>query len=425
MKFEGKTLLILGTNVGSVDMVKYARSEGAYVIVTDYLPKEKSEAKQYANESAMISTTDIEALIEFGRKKHIDGVFCGVSEVNLLSVNAVANALGLPCYFTREQWELTENKAEFKALCRRFGGPVPRDYALSNPPTAEELSAVEYPVIVKPADRSACIGVHICHDENELVAGCKDAYEKSFCGRIVAKEYITGEALTVFYTVINGEYRLSVIADDVFTPCPEIHYFPSKYPEKFLSEYIEKIVKMFKSTGFKDGTFFVQGITDRERTLFFEAGLRMPGLMLARFVRRINHINILQLLVDYSLTGKMKADINLEDPCLKGKKALVFSLINKGGVIKSINGFDEALRVEGVVETEIRYREGDIVADDGTLKQIHMRFYIIRDTVEEVRETVREIKRLVSVRDTEDKNMLVSNVDVDAWLARHEMQERS
>ena len=44
-KFNKKTLLVLGTSVGSVEIVKYARNEGAYVIVTDYLPLEKSEAK--------------------------------------------------------------------------------------------------------------------------------------------------------------------------------------------------------------------------------------------------------------------------------------------------------------------------------------------------------------------------------------------
>lgn len=78
-KFDGKRLLELGTNVSSVDIVQYARKEGAYVIVADYLDKSKSEAKQYADESALISTLDIDALCELAAEKDIDCVFSGVS----------------------------------------------------------------------------------------------------------------------------------------------------------------------------------------------------------------------------------------------------------------------------------------------------------------------------------------------------------
>ena len=53
-RFHNKVLLVLGTNVGSIDIVKYARANGAYVIVTDNLPPALSPAKGYANEYADI-----------------------------------------------------------------------------------------------------------------------------------------------------------------------------------------------------------------------------------------------------------------------------------------------------------------------------------------------------------------------------------
>ena len=48
-KFKGKKLLVLGSNVGSVDIVKYARKNGAFVYVADYFPKKKSLAKLFAD----------------------------------------------------------------------------------------------------------------------------------------------------------------------------------------------------------------------------------------------------------------------------------------------------------------------------------------------------------------------------------------
>lgn len=38
-KFDGKKLLVLGGKpIGSCEVVEYAKKEGAYVVVADYLP---------------------------------------------------------------------------------------------------------------------------------------------------------------------------------------------------------------------------------------------------------------------------------------------------------------------------------------------------------------------------------------------------
>ena len=45
-RFEGKKLLELGTTMGSVQMVQYAKDNGAYVIVADIDKPERSAAKR-------------------------------------------------------------------------------------------------------------------------------------------------------------------------------------------------------------------------------------------------------------------------------------------------------------------------------------------------------------------------------------------
>ena len=42
--------MVLGSNTGSTDIVKYARENGAYTIVADYLEPAKSPAKLIADE---------------------------------------------------------------------------------------------------------------------------------------------------------------------------------------------------------------------------------------------------------------------------------------------------------------------------------------------------------------------------------------
>ena len=94
-KFTGKTLLVLGSNVGATEIVQYARENGAYTIVADYYPIERSKAKQVADEAALISTADTEALNKLIIEKRVDGVLAGVSESNLLKAMELSQKKGL------------------------------------------------------------------------------------------------------------------------------------------------------------------------------------------------------------------------------------------------------------------------------------------------------------------------------------------
>ena len=422
-KFDGKKLLILGTSVGSVEIVKYAKEEGAYVIVTDYLPTEKSAAKQYADETAMISTLDVEALCEFARQKEIDAVFCGVSEANLVSVSKIAKALNLHCYFTEEQWEFLENKEVFKSLCEKFNVPVAKKYSISENFDECELNAIEYPVIVKPVDQSSAIGIHICHNSAELIDAYKDAVEKSYCGKAIVEKYVVGDEFSAAYTIIDGEYKLSIMGDKYlnreqkgFIPLPEAYVYPSKHLSVYMDKINPNVIRMFKSFGLKNGTVFIQGVTNGCDWAVFEAGLRMGGTALFRFIDEINNINILKLLVDYQILGKMDGDLNLEDPYLKGKRCCILSLLNGGGEIAEIKGFEKAKNVEGVVESVIRYKVGETIIKSGTLKQSHIRFFVVRDSANELKKSIQDIQKNIAVLNHNGENMLLSHFDADKLL---------
>ena len=97
-KFTGKKLLLLGTNAGTCDMVNYARSQGAYVIVTDNLPPEKSAAKLIADEAWQVSTADVDTLEKLATQNKVNGIFAGVSEFNLEKALTLCERLGLPFY---------------------------------------------------------------------------------------------------------------------------------------------------------------------------------------------------------------------------------------------------------------------------------------------------------------------------------------
>ena len=91
---KGKRLLVLGGTYSTLDVVQTAKKMGIHTIVTDYLPH--GDAKDCADEQAMISTTDFEELGALIKEKHIDGVFTGASEFNIKNMIKLCHMNDLP-----------------------------------------------------------------------------------------------------------------------------------------------------------------------------------------------------------------------------------------------------------------------------------------------------------------------------------------
>ena len=65
-ELKGKRLLVLGGTSASLDIVKNAKEMGVYTIVTD--DQTSGVAKAIADETAMVSTTDMEGLCRLVKK---------------------------------------------------------------------------------------------------------------------------------------------------------------------------------------------------------------------------------------------------------------------------------------------------------------------------------------------------------------------
>ena len=70
---RGKRLLVLGVPE-SPEIVRRAQEFGIYVLVTDWYPVEKSPAKQIADEALLVSTADVDAVVQLIKDKNIHGV---------------------------------------------------------------------------------------------------------------------------------------------------------------------------------------------------------------------------------------------------------------------------------------------------------------------------------------------------------------
>lgn len=416
-KFEGKKLLILGSSVGTLDLIKYAKKHGAYTIVADYLPKEKSFGKQFSDDDVQINTGDIEALKKYIKDKKINGVFAGVSEFNLLSAMKLCEHFGFPFYCTKKQWDTIEDKESFRRLCIQYHVPCPKTFYAGMYLPKDTLNTISYPVIIKPVDSSSSFGITICRDESTLISAIPEAVRNSQKGRFIIEEFFEGNEFTAHYTIANGEVSLSCVDNRIpiaihtgdVTTIPLARIYPSTFIDEYLKQVNEKIIKLCKSLKMETGVLFFQGLYNKKRNCFsiFEAGLRCAGEAPYRFLERVNGINFMNCFVDYALLGHVEDfDRSKEDPFLKGKICCITSFVSRGGKVGNIHHFNETVKsIPSIIDSECRYHEGDIVPDSNTLQQIFIRFVLVCDSVDQMIEDIEYINSHVKVLDENGNDM--------------------
>lgn len=416
-KFKGKKILFLGSNVGTLDMIKYAKENGAYTIVADFLPPEKSFGKQVSDDNVLISTNDIERLKEYIEKKKIDGVFAGVSEFNLLNAMSLCEYFGFPFYCTKKQWDSIENKEYFRKLCKKFEVPCPCTYFTGNNFPTELFSAICYPVIVKPVDSCSSKGISICRNKESLITAIPEAKKHSNKKRIIIEEFFEGEEFSAHYTIANGEVTLSCVDNRVpvaihqgdVTTIPIARLYPSTFTNEYIKQVNEQVIKLCQSLKMNTGVLFVQGLYNKQRKQFsiFEAGLRCAGEAPYRLIEKVNGISFMNNLVDYAILGHVQGfDNSKEDPYMHDKICCIASFVAKGGRVGRIQNFDETVnKVPSLVDSECRYHEGEIIPDGNTLKQIMLRFVLICDNYEQLINDMSFINNSIKVLDEKGQSM--------------------
>ena len=412
MKFDKKVLLVLGSNVGSTDIVRYASANGAYTIVTDFYPKEKSPAKLIADESIDISTADVEKLKKVILEKGVTGVWAGVSEFNLMKAMELCNYFHFPFYCTKEQWDSIENKSMFRLKCQKFNVPCPITYFIGSEIPSYKYSEFKYPLVLKPIDSSSSKGVFICQTENELKLHLEESLHYSDSNNIIIEEFFKGDEFSAHYTITNGKvsfssmdnrYPISIHEGNV-TTIPIARIYPSTFLDEYVKQVNNSVISLCESLNLNTGVIFVQGLYNRTTNKFciFEAGLRCAGEAPYRILDRVNGVNFMHNFVDYALLGEnTDFDSTKENPYMNGKICGVISFVSRGGTVGKIIGLEETSNaLNSIIDYECRYPVGSETPNGDTLRQIMIRFILVCDSMKQMISDINYINKNVSVFDS-------------------------
>ncbi|MBQ7346477.1 MAG: ATP-grasp domain-containing protein [Clostridia bacterium] len=421
---KGKRLLFLGAIRALCEPVKIAKEMGIYTIVIDYLPN--SPAKKVADKSYLISTTDIDAVVELCKNEKVDGIFTAFIDSMLPYAREICDRLGLPFYASKEQIQLSLDKNFFKATCRKFGVPVPNDYTEMIAQNGFHSNNIVFPVIVKPIDSSGGRGIRICNNAEELQSAYEYALSISPSKNVLVEEYVVGDEVTATYTMKDGEISLSCFKDKLLshdheniTSQSDVLFCPSCYLPLYMSNVNEVVIDMLKGMHATDGSVFFQGIATKERIVLFECGYRPNGAHDYRHISYINGINYLKMMIAHALTGRMEGyDLTQDSPNFS-EYILTYNLWAHGGVINSLSGLDDVLKLDNVVLAEYVHDVGDEIIDNNTLSQRVFRAVIKEKDINKIRDTVNQIQSTVKVINQYGENMLYTPFDANRLIERY------
>ncbi|WP_459201911.1 ATP-grasp domain-containing protein [Methanococcus sp. CF] len=421
MDLTGKKLLILGGTALSCEIIKQAKKQGVFTIVTDYL--EDSPGKKIADKNFMVSTTDIDAVVKLIHEEQINGVLTGFIDSMLPYYQKICEKSNLPCYINEDQVEITTNKELFKKYCRNFEIPVVEEYNIEYPFKIQDIANIEYPVLVKPVDNSGARGIYICKDSEELIKNYEKALSFSKRKNVLIEKYVESKEATIFYLVQNGKIVLSSMGDryvkhngNNIIPLPVAYIFPSKNLANYQKNLNSKVVEMFKAMGIHNGMIFIQTFVDTENCIFYEMGYRLTGSLEYKIISSLNNVNPLEMMINYSLTGSMheKDMVSLLYPNYRDY-GFNMTFLSKPGIIGKINGISEVISLKGVLDVVSTYWEGDRVPESavGTLQQVVLRVFGTAKNENELKDLMNQICSLVKIYSEDGENMLLEVFDIN------------
>lgn len=419
---KGKRLLVLGGSRVSCEIVRKAQAMGIYTMVTDWYPLEKSPAKQLADEYFMTSTADIDAMVELIKENKVDGITTGFTDSVLPYYAQICEEAGIPCYGTKEQFDILTNKNLYKKLCRDYGVPVVDEYNIEYDDLfTEKVNEFKFPVIVKPSDGSGANGVSICRDKNELIIGYKKALEFSKSKEIIVERFLEGKEVTVFYTLDNGSVYLTGMGNrhirdnqDDAIPLPVAYTFPSVHLERYRDKVEPNVKRMFQSLGMKNGMVFMQCLVEDGDCLVYDIGYRLTGSLEYKLMEEIQNYNPLEMLIRFAITGSMTTS-NLEEKInpVWERYACNVSFLIKPGIIETISGIDEIKRIPGVIAAVLARVEGEEIPETakGTLRQIVLRVFATAKDEKELKMKLNNIYQSIEVIGENNEQLLLEGLD--------------
>lgn len=273
-----KKIAVIGANDFQNQLILKAKAAGYETHVFAWQCGDVGEST--ADYFYPISIVEKDKILEECRKIGIDGICSIASDLATLTVNYVAEKMGL-CGNSMRCTEISTNKYLMRKAFDEHNVPVPK-YMVCGKDT--DLSSIDmtYPCIVKPTDRSGSRAITKVTSPDQLIGAVNAAIEQSFEKKAVIEEFIEGNEYSCECITQNGKHHFLALTKKFTTGAPHFietgHLQPSDIPEDMTSSIISQIFKALDALEITNSASHTEFKLDKNGVVrIIEIGARMGG----------------------------------------------------------------------------------------------------------------------------------------------------
>jgi biotin carboxylase len=335
-------LAILGASYLQVPLIVKAKELGieTHVFAWD----EGAVGKELADYFYPISILNTNEIYNVCQKININGITTIATDIAMPTVNFIAEKLGLVGNSFEATLKSTDKFEMRKALSSK-NIPCPR-FSLYEANNFKNHEGFEFPLIVKPADRSGSRGVTKVDSVGEANIAILKALANSINKRVIIEEFIHSDReFSVEFISFNGEHYPLSITEKVTTREPFFAEIAHHQPANVNSETADNIYKVtidvLNALEIKNGASHTEVyLLDNGEIRIVESAGRMGGdLIGSHMVQLSTGFDFLMATIDVALGN---FDINRYSNTPRKKFSGVYYVIaNPGKVVNIINRDDE------------------------------------------------------------------------------------
>lgn len=313
----------------------------------------------------IISTIDIPAILESAKKHQIDGIITLASDMPMQSVAVVSHEMGL-VGISKDTALKATNKAFMRDALKKAEVPVPLYFRVNGKEAfidaVEKVKAAGYKCIVKPADNSGSRGVDLLKDGTDLNAAYEYTARYSRSGEIVVEEFMEGSEVSVETLAVDGNVHVIQITDKLTTGAPYFvemgHSQPSRLSDEMKSKIAKVAIAANKAIGIQNGPSHTEIKVTKDGPKIVELGARLGGdCITTHLVPLSTGVDMVECCIRIALGEK-------PDISPKWNKGSAIRYLKTGtGIVKEINGIEEARELPGIRQVSIVHGVGENVGE--------------------------------------------------------------
>jgi biotin carboxylase len=338
-----KRLLVLGAGPAQLGLLRAARDRGLFVIACDRDPRAPGFA--FVDRRAIVSAEDEAAIGRLARAERVDGLIAPGIDWPVAVGARIAARLGLSYPLPPEVAALAVTKHRQRERFAAAGVPQPAWRV-----TTRAEGDVAVPVVVKPVDRQGQKGLTFVAERSDLPEAIALAVAESRGGLALVEEYVQGPEVTVNAFSVAGSFHPLTVTDRLTAESPAFgvalaHAWPS---ETDAASAVAVARRAAEALGIEEGPTYTQVRLTREGPRVMELASRLGGGHDADLCRVALGIDLNGL----ALAAALGEPVEIREPAAAGGACVRF-LVAPEGVLAKVEGLEEALAADGVVDARV------------------------------------------------------------------------